>query len=417
MEKLLISLIVILSFLISTLSILSQQFESNTEPYQLEKSLTMDSQVNSWMLTVGTEFTENPILAIAKKEISRIDKATRSLIELPENYLSVIFSKGGNFFAVIRTDNTSARPNDYHNITVEVFRLDGKKIYSISRSESYDDVIPIVVVSDRDGAVIIGQNSNAQIWFYDPAGELIERVSLFQEIEYDLERNLSIDVSSEGNTVAVVSGQRGSSPAGSEAINPSAEPQQFLFTSDGELLWKKELTKYNSTGTAISPDGSFIATNNYTIDMQGNVSKTTVVFDADGQEVMTIEILFKHAVFSANSNTLLLMENSAAQLVDLSAADLLWRYEVNPSERIITAGSLSENGEIASLLLAKSEYRDGEFIFVEPELQILDHQGNDVQKIEVFDQTFLNPSLKIANDSREIFVGFKNSYQIYRVDQ
>jgi hypothetical protein len=385
--------------------------------YQLENSLSMDSPVKFWVLKASSNFSDNPILAIGEQQISWIGESTLESIDLPTHALGVIFSKEGKFYAVIHADNTPMSPDDSRNISIEVFRSDGEKIYSINRTQSYDDLIPILMVSDGDGSVIVGQNSNAQIWFYDHTGELLEKVSLFQKIEYDLERNLSIDINSEGSYVAVVAGKRGSSPEGSGAINPSAEPEQFLFTTDGALLWKKELPKYNSTSTAISPDGSFIATNNYTIDMQGNVSKTTIVFDSDGQKLMTTEILFKHAVFSPNSKTLLLMENSTAQLVDLSTTDLLWKHEVSQSDGIITSGSLSENGEIALLLIAKNEFKDGEFLFVEPELQVFDIQGKVIQEIRVLEQTFQIPSLKISTDSKEIFVGFKNIYQIYRVNE
>jgi hypothetical protein len=81
---------------------------------------------------------------------------------------------------------------------------------------------------------------------------------------------------------------------------------------------------------------------------------------------------------------------------------------------MIAAVDISNKGEIAALLVAKSEFKDKSFIFTDPQIKILDSNGKLLQELQMADQQFEKPALNLSDDAKIIFIGFKNAYQIYR---
>jgi hypothetical protein len=79
--------------------------------------------------------------------------------------------------------------------------------------------------------------------------------------------------------------------------------------------------------------------------------------------------------------------------------------------------ALSRAGQVSACLIGKNEFKNGEFVFSDATIKVLNGSGNLVQNIELLNQEFYSPALEISADAREMFVGLKNSYQIYRVQK
>lgn len=397
-----------LFFIFVTSSLLDSQ-KITDGPYELVKSEDITKSINSWLLP-----TAKPIIAIENNRITWLNDSEANQFNLPADALKVIFSKTGNYFGIVRLNRVSEGSKKDQKITMEIYTDSKEKLYELQRDYYYDDSLPFIAISDLDGSLIIGQNATGEIWFYDPNGALIRKIQLFSDAEYDLERILQIDLSKDGTTAAIVAGKRGTSPSDSNAPNPSAEPHLFLFSLKGQELLRKPLPHFNTSAASISDNSQFIAAGSYTVEMNGNIIKRTIIFDSTGEEIGQVDMLFKMARFSSDSKFLILADNDNAKVFDLVFGDILWGYSIPENEGMITAVAISNDGEIAALLVAENEFRESTFIFTNPRLKILDSNGNLLQELAVPDQEFEKPALNLSDDSKKIFIGFKKAYKIYQ---
>lgn len=396
-------------FIIST-SIYSQEIADGR--FQLIKSEDFTKPIHYWLFPA-----EKSIISVNNEQITWRSDGEASRFTLPEDALKVIFSKGGNYFGIVRLKRVPQGSAENRKLRIEVYTANREKRYEIQRDYYYDDPLPFAAISDPDGSLIIGQKATGEIQFYNPNGSLIREIRLFDDTEYDPERTLHIDLSKDGSSAAMAAGKRGASPAGSNAPNPSAEPYLFLFSLKGEELWRKPLPDFNSSAAAISDDGQYIAANSYTVAIDGSTTKRTIIFDNTGNEIGQVDILFKQAGFSSDSKFLILADNTTATAFNLATGNISWSYTISNSEAMITAANISNNGEIAILLVAETEFRESTFIYINPQLEILNNSGNLLQELELTDQEFEKPAINVSDNSKEIFVGFRNTYQIYQVKE
>jgi WD40 repeat protein len=392
-----------------TFSLLYSQ-EIGDVQFELTRSEDFTKSINKWLFP-----TEESIISIDKKQITRRSDSGANHFTLAEDALKVIFSKGSNYFGIVRLNRVPEGSSENRKLRIEVYTANGEKLYEIQRNYYYDDSLPLVAISEPDGSLIMGQNTSGEIRFYNPNGFLLRKVRLFDDAEYDLERVLQIDLSKDGTSVAIVAGKRGASPAGSNAPNPSAEPHLFLFYLNGMELLRKPLADFNTSATAISDDGQYIAANSYTVAIKGDITKRTIIFDNSGKEIGEVNLLFKRAGFSPDSKFLILADNNAAKVFNLTTGKISWSYTISKREGKITAVDISNNGEISALLVAKSKFGDGTFMFTNPRLKILNNSGNLLQELEMSGQEFEKPALNLWDDSKKIFIGFRKTYQIYQV--
>jgi hypothetical protein len=362
-----------------TFSLLYSQ-EIGDVQFELTRSEDFTKSINKWLFP-----TEESFISIDKKQITRRSDSEAHHFTLAEDALKVIFSKGSNYFGIVRLNRVPEGSSENRKLRIEVYTANGEKLYEIQRNYYYDDSLPLVAISEPDGSLIMGQNTSGEIRFYNPNGFLLRKVRLFDDAEYDLERVLQIDLSKDGTSVAIVAGKRGASPAGSNAPNPSAEPHLFLFYLNGMELLRKPLADFNTSATAISDDGQYIAANSYTVAIEGDITKRTIIFDNSGKEIGEVNLLFKRAGFSPDSKFLILADNNAAKVFNLTTG------------------------------VAKSKFGDGTFMFTNPRLKILNNSGNLLQELEMSGQEFEKPALNLWDDSKKIFIGFRKTYQIYQV--
>lgn len=406
----------LLFFALSTCSY-SQKPAHKTWQYEHVRSEDFRKPVKAWFFSPRPEKVGSPSMAIQNKQIKWLHAAKAKALDLPEGYVSTALSKGGHFFGIIRLVESPKTDSRNKVFQLDLLDIAGEKLFSLSRKQYYDDSLPAVVVSNSDGSVIIGQNTSGKLWFYDSHGVLSKEVELFVDASYDLERVLHLDLSADGERLAVVASKRGASPLGSDAPHPSGEPHLFLFTHQGDEVWRKPLPDFNTSSVAISANGVHIIANSYTVDMPGNVKKTASLFDLNGETIARFDLLFKYAHFSPDSEFLLLAENSKALVVQLSTGNLVWSHTLPAKEGMITAGRLADKAEVAVLLVAQNEYREGAFVFTRPKLKVFDHPGNLHQEIPIKDETFEHPALKLSADHQYISIGFDHSYHIYEANK
>ncbi len=377
--------------------------QSQSRQYVLEKQRTVPSSVQSWIFGARAQ------IAVEQKQITWFDAPVIRKVPLTHTYLRTIHSRGERFFGILSLQTVSQDPREPKVLRLEVYSALQEKLFTLERKQGYDDPYPVIAISDRDGAVVLGQVTNAELFFYDHGGKLQKQVKLFPQVEYDLERTLLIDLSADGSTVAVVASERGIQPPGG-----SNGTRLFLFGANGERLLEKPLDDEVVHSMTLSPDAQIVATACYTISPQG-VNGRALLFNRAGKEIFRTDLLFKQARFSPDNRAILLFNNREARVINLENRTISYQYTISASQGMIAAAELSREGRHTVLLLARSEFRTNAFIFTQPIVRILNRQGELLSEINLKEQTFRTPALTISEDAKEILIGFEQGYQIYRV--
>ena len=394
-------------FFFASLVLFGQHAPNNRQYFKESKKSTIAQSVKNWHLFENLEIAES-----SSHFLVREDNAWQPE-PLPNDHLKTVFSHRGRFFAhVTLNPRESIDPVD-RELTMTVFNSKKNLLYKFRRPHLYDRSLPQLVLSDKDGSLILGENDTGKLWFYDNKGSLNRQVNLFSESSYDLERILIIKLSDDGSRVAVLASKRGSAPAGSDAINPDAEPHLIQFDSAGRELWRKNLPEFAASAMNISPDGSKILVNNFTVNQSGDIIPRSLVYNDNGKPILETDLLYKSAHFSRNSNRLILADNQMIRFIDLENNELIWQNKIPRNDGMITQVATTESADISGVLLGENDWSGEYFAFHHPKIMIFNRDGMLVQKISFDDQKFRTPALWISPEGDRVKIGFENSFYIY----
>jgi outer membrane protein assembly factor BamB len=387
---------------------MGQELSSQQSSYRQIKKISQNRPVTGW------KFSSDENVAVSDNYLSFYENGSFREVPLANDVVRTVFSKNVHFYATVSLNPRDGKLRQEKELSVTAFNSDAKTLYSIKRPFYYDRSLPSVTVSGADGSLILGENDTGQLWFYDNQGELQNHLILFPESSYDLEKTLQVAVAEDGSNVAVLASKRASSPAGAPVSNSDSEPHLFLFNRRGREIWRQALAEQSSSALAISPDGKYIAVGNFTIAVNGQLSKKTLIYDWQGQLIGSVELLFKHAAFSPDSRFLLLAENRKISFVDLSQGKELWNTQIPSGGRMVAAAAVSSDGKRTALLVAENHWEERNFRYVYPDIQVFDQSGKLIQTLNPENQSFIQPALYMSADGREISAGFKSSLQIFK---
>ena len=378
------------------------------EKYRLTGEEQYSEPVHFWLIPDGPEDAAQ-VRRVGAGQIRQLDAAAG--VPQPEGLLRPFVSANGRYWG---TAALSGDPAGDRQLSIAVYEGAGTLRYRLERVQHYDDPLPLLRLSGRDGALLIARSSTGQVWFYDRRGALLREVELFPNLAYDLERIVALEVSANAKSVAVLAGKRGASPAGSDAPNPSAEPHLFLFSAEGELRWQQPLNEYTPGALAVSPEGNYLAAAGYTIDVDGRITQRSVIYDRAGEIVMELPRRFELAYFSADEQFLLLTGKKSTQLIDLKSGAVRWERQISRNKEQICAVRVAGGARTIALLSAVSEYGPNGFVFNHPHLEILGRNGDLLQELTFLEAEFREPALLLAPDAQTLFIGFQHQHLIYR---
>lgn len=376
--------------------------------YQLERREVHPDPVLFWLTPGG----QDDVFRMSRVQGGQIRFPDATGLALPEGFLFPVVSANGRYWGTVAL---SGDPLTERQLHFSVYEGSGTLRYRLERVQHFDEPLPSLRLSGRDGALVISRSSTGQVWFYDQQGALIRELDLFPNLTYDLERIVTPEISDDGKTVAVLAGKRGAAPAGSDAPIPSAEPHLFLFTRDGELRWQQPLDEFTPGELAISAGGEHLAASGYTIEIGGRSTQRSVVYDRAGKIILETPRRFEMAHFSSDGQFLLLADKKSAQLIELRSGVILWNKQY-PDKKTgqLCAVRIGDSARTAALLSANNEYHPEGFVFTDPRLEILDRAGSLLQELTFPQAQFREPALLLSPDAATLFIGFQDQHQIYR---
>jgi len=373
---------------------------------------SVQKEVLSWRVLQLAGKEEPAWLALEADEVLLRHGSQSKSIPLGPGFVDLITSRLGKYFAVFSLLPGKKTQRGGKILQVQVYSADGQLLYRIQKQQAYDDPIPARVLSDRGGALILGESATGRLIFYGPAGQRLHQVVLFPDTQYDLERLLQLAVSEDGSTVAVLASKRGPSPVDSNAPHPSGEPAVFLLDGNGNRLWQAPLRQAAPQNLALSPSGDFVFASSYSSYTGGRLEKSTTLFRRNGSVVRTLPFLFRHADFSSAANVALLADRSVTRLLELSTGELRWQVRYPHKTGMVVAARISPKADQVFVLTARNVFDNDRFIFQQPVLHVLNSGGTQLQELPFPQEKFLSPALEIR-DAR-IFLGFRN--RLYRIE-
>jgi hypothetical protein len=400
-------ILIVLGAFYFSLNLMGQELSAQNISYVKIEDISNIRQSVSWKIS------SDQTVAISDSYLSFYANGTVREVPLADDIIKTVFSKYAHFYVTVSLNPQEGELVQEKELSVTVFNSDTKVLYTVQRPFSYDRSLPSVIVSGIDGSLILGENDTGQLWFYDHQGELLNHLILFPESSYDLEKTLHVAIAEEGSAVAILASKRASSPAGAPVPNSDSEPHLFLFDGEGREIWQQALPEQSSSVLAISPDGKYIAVSNFTITVNGQLSKKTLIYDLQGQVIGSVDLLFKQAAFSPDSRFLLLAENRKISFVDLPQKKELWNAQIPSKSRMVAAAAVSSDGKRTALLVAENHWDGRNFRYESPEIKVYDQPGKLIQTLNPENQSFIQPALLFSADGRKITAGFESSLQIF----
>ncbi len=404
--------VVILSlFLISAALFLAFQTEKDSREFVKVMDKSFEKPVNSWQMFDGA----TPLIFRADANGFHRENIDGAMAEMASGNLpNPLFSPNGKFVASIASDANPTREDQENEWQLRIFDDQFELISQIKLPRYLDENAPAMAISNRDGSVITGRPATGELRFLSPNGEIRREITLFADADFDLERSLILRISADGQRIAVLASKRGAAPADSNAPNPDGEPHLIIFSANGDEISRTRLPGFAANQLRINPGGDQFLVNGYTVHQNsGAIERYASLYNENGKVVWQGDILFKHAAFSENDEHLVLADNQRILAVDIAAKGQLWDAEFAPENGMISAVAIANTGD-AAVLVAKNEFRDGVFLFEQPQLQLRNLSGEMLQNIDVSQHTFEQPGLQLSPNGDVLKIGFRHSFQMYR---
>jgi len=394
--------VVILAF--SNISLYGQQFSSGNALFTLQREEKIASVATKWHL-----FEDHTIAEFA----DGWNMLDETQVYQNDDYLRSLYSWNGNYVARLQLNPRESQDRIDRQLTITVFNSEQQMLYSWQRKQYFDRTLPVVALSDQNGALVLGESDSGELWFYDSQGILKNQVSLFPDAEYNLERVLEMETDKEGSTLAVLASKRGSGLVGSDAKNPDSEPHLMLFDDMGKEIWRIHLPEKSASALNFSPDGKKILVNSFAVDFSGQISKNALLFNETGEQLLETEMLYKFASYSGDASHLIMADNQQIRVFNLIQKKLLWLADIDRDEGMIASAKISDDGKTSAIISGKNEWDGTKFIFRGAKITIFDTLGKTHQKMNFEDKSFRNPALWLSPQGDMLRVGFEDSYLLF----
>lgn len=320
-------------------------------------------------------------------------------------------SHGGSYFAFIQKGAQTSDGN--HEINIGVMTADLELLFTIAALQYLDEGMPLVRISEEFGSTLIGRAANGQLLLYDRSGQLIREIRLFSEDQHDLESFLDARFATDG-TLLVLATRRGSAAFDEDAPNASGEPTLFGFDRNGKLIWRKALPGESVNQLVVDHETGNVMVNPFRIYSNGNLQSFSVIYDAEGREILRLNRHFKSALINQEAEEVWLMSNRRISSYRLNDGQLRWATAI-PGSDILLASVTAEAGGI--LLTGKEHWENNGLIYSQLILRQFGSNGDMLFENKIVESSKKMPQMRISADRRMIAVMLDQQYWIYEVQK
>ncbi|MDH3252537.1 MAG: hypothetical protein OEM41_07060, partial [Ignavibacteria bacterium] len=258
------------------------------------------------------------------------------------------------YFAVVRQSGDARGYPERNAWNASVFTHDGDRAFILSAEIPYDVPFPALYLSDTGEAIVI-HTFDGLIEYYDSHGARSATIRPFGEAEPQLEQIIKCSVA--GTRAAFL-------------VSSPLEENARVFMSDfaGINLWAKEIPEQFAGEVFLSDDAGVVCAGAYS--SRQEISRTSVITDAEGRVLRTIPILFRCADVSPDNYLFALTERNAV-LVGSVQDDRLEpaRWTTASRSRIVTDVMFADG--VVAAAVDSVDMSDGSPVYRSPELVVI----------------------------------------------
>lgn len=290
-------------------------------------------------------------------------------------------------------------------LLLHIFNSDGTPRARLLLPYGFDEPLPQFCF-DLDGThLLLANPATATLTFLSSRGEVLQRVDIFKDAPFSLERPMFLTAGE--STFVVLSQFEASTPVSQRA------PTVSYFSSDGAEKWRRSLPPATAAGAVISADGRRLAACRYSVN-ESNVEASTTIFDQTGNQLGEVPVLFRHARFTTNAEKLVLASRERIMLVDSGNGKVLVDKKVSTDGEIISTLTVDEKQNVVALV-GRSQYANGGFQLVSAALLGINANGDEIFRHPV--QTGLRAPTLAYNESRhELVLAADGILQRFRIE-
>ena len=282
---------------------------------------------------------------------------------LASAYGGVQYSRGRTYYAVVVQQGGARQFPDQNLWRATVYHRSGVLQYQLEQRVPYDLQFPALYLSDDAGQAIVVSTFEARVEFYDGRGNLVRVVHPSASGGPTYERIVKCSVA--GSRAALL------------VSSPDASHAEVFFTAvDGTEMWRRTLPHDTAGELFLASDGTYLVAGCYASDRE--IVASTVLFDAHGGIVRTLEALFRNADIDPERNILALSSRNELVLESLDGLARRVSWSTARAEEIITGIRLVDGHAAAAVETV--DLGSGAPVYARSALVVTDRSGEEVER-------------------------------------
>jgi hypothetical protein len=368
-----------------------------------------------------------PRIVVFPDEVVAYDSAlnpTASRKLAADSSFTVSFSPSGRYIGV-----RGVRDGTEHFAVYDAQNLSGPQA-RINFDYGEDVPSPEFSISDRDGSFIAFSVAVNKIDLYDPRGQIVKRIGVFDTSDYQSERMGNGEFSADGGRCLVVALRKF---YGEMRYVPPDSPPLYAVLYDRQCneLWRRPLSGNAQTSAfGVSAQGSFCCAGDEQRTKQGIAPAQFYLFNDTGALIGTYSVYeppHPYAPvcrFSPDEKCLVLANGNTVKLIAIESGKVIWTRTFpwefdNRSKRFGYIGSVAVANDASIVAIVTHMIDDTDGKKPSRRLDILDRDGNSLLHNYVVEARGPSYSSEgqtmvfVSPDGGQVFLRLANGFALF----
>ncbi|MDZ7309660.1 MAG: hypothetical protein ONB45_00090 [candidate division KSB1 bacterium] len=340
-----------------------------------------------------------------------LDRRGQSIAEAKATFLKHAASSDASTIATLEKIIKAGEREGETTLALRWFDREGRPQGNYIFSQHSDDPLPQFLFDTAGSNLLVVQPAIARLIFLNRSGQVTREQQLFSDAPYSLERPFLLAASAEAFVVL-------SQPAPS-TTGKLVAPVLCRFSVAGDELWRRELAPGTAGALAISDDGRWLVAARYAVVSDEGahsprVESTVSFFNHRGDLLVTVNGLFRQALFAKNGARALLMDRRQLRMVSLPSGKLQWQINLSRKTEMLVDIAATAGLDKIFALAGASVFKDNRFLFENNRLLGFNGQGKQ-QFATSLKQALSSPKLLVSEDGQKLVLAAEGLLQNFIV--
>jgi len=302
----------------------------------------------------------------------------------------------------------------HNNQQIEVSWYDADHVQHGSLKEEWQHDVPLPrYYINNNITQIISVDILNRVRFFNSKGKLENEIPLFKNLTYN----------NENNTYCQYMEQKDQLIIGVKQVYSVSDTEQgynsylTLIDLDGNELFSISFPEWQINGVSASTNGEYflIPLHKFVVKDEQFIFRTLLI-NNQGGVIDDIPLQHNKAVFNINCSFVAFFKNEQAWLYDITKNKIIHDYPIVGSDKIYLSGLFIDEKNLLVLQEGEVYKEDLNWAFREMKLNLINYDGQLIEKHDLKDITQFTPVLKYDAIKGQLFVGHRSGYQYYMIN-